>query len=542
MRTWLLALAACTGDGEADPCADAPTWDGFAEGYVQTWCLPCHSAIVTGPDRQGAPEGLDFDQWSEVYPYRDRFALRATGEVPEELGPMPPMGGVPQSQVELLGEWLACGANGHDDPPGPCDAPATTGPVAVASQAEADAWCSSVGPASAASVTVTGDAALGCLCAVDGELRVEGGRAEFPLLTSVDGDLVGRAGALSAPELARVGGAVEVAGSQVTEWATPSLADVGGRVAFDDAPALGSLELDHLHDVGGEMIVRGLPLLGSLHLPRLRSVGGDLVIEGLSGLTALTSTQSLESVRGSLILRQLPQLPVLDDWQFVFLYEVGGDVVIADNPAMLAIHGFPMLGCAGAFPSQIAPDCSADWAMPGSLIIEGNDALQQVPGFDNLEHIAGDLVLRDNATLDSVQGLIHLARIDGALVLEDLRTVANLSGFGALATAGELRMTRIGEVVSADFPRLTAIDRDLRVQECPKLSSILGFPLLTQVGGTFSVTNNVELVDISGFGPLQRVGGDFEVVDNPVLSTHVVESWLSAVDVGGSSTVSGNGP
>ncbi|MEQ1506952.1 MAG: hypothetical protein ABMB14_32290, partial [Myxococcota bacterium] len=69
----LVGLVGCAGrtdDGGDDgpsACDDAPGWHDFAEGYVATWCTPCHASAITGAARNGAPNGVDFDRWSDVY-------------------------------------------------------------------------------------------------------------------------------------------------------------------------------------------------------------------------------------------------------------------------------------------------------------------------------------------------------------------------------------------------------------------------------------------------------------------------------------------
>lgn len=45
---------------------EVATCEVAAEPVLRTWCTPCHSSSLTGADRSGAPEGLDFDTWERA--------------------------------------------------------------------------------------------------------------------------------------------------------------------------------------------------------------------------------------------------------------------------------------------------------------------------------------------------------------------------------------------------------------------------------------------------------------------------------------------
>ena len=113
---WLLvALHACAGTPGADSatdtssvagvdCAEAypVTWENWADGFFLTYCRACHSSTTT--DRQGAPEGLDFDTLNQV---RDQ-AVAIEDAVLIGLR-MPVGGGVFPDDLTLLADFLACG-------------------------------------------------------------------------------------------------------------------------------------------------------------------------------------------------------------------------------------------------------------------------------------------------------------------------------------------------------------------------------------------------------------------------------------------------
>ena len=91
----------------ADPtCSREPAldWDNFGHGFTATWCAGCHSSLLDGEDRRGAPVGVDLNDLVGVRQHADRYLARATGDAPT----MPPSGGPSDAEVAMAEEWLLC--------------------------------------------------------------------------------------------------------------------------------------------------------------------------------------------------------------------------------------------------------------------------------------------------------------------------------------------------------------------------------------------------------------------------------------------------
>ena len=108
----ILLLLACTGepaDSGVDTglCADAPitTWDNYGAGFVIQNCTSCHSA--TADNREGAPEGVDFDSVEEVWDQADRVLARVVTDAT-----MPPQGGLTEDDRYRVEVWLTCSEDG----------------------------------------------------------------------------------------------------------------------------------------------------------------------------------------------------------------------------------------------------------------------------------------------------------------------------------------------------------------------------------------------------------------------------------------------
>lgn len=101
------------GDPTGATCPDggtALTYEGFARPFMESYCLRCHGAAVTGADRQGAPADHNFDTQLEIVSFTDHIDWMAGGG-PDAINTlMPPSGPAPtEAERRQLSEWLACG-------------------------------------------------------------------------------------------------------------------------------------------------------------------------------------------------------------------------------------------------------------------------------------------------------------------------------------------------------------------------------------------------------------------------------------------------
>jgi hypothetical protein len=100
------------GTGATCPPLGAPTAQDFGTAFMQTYCLGCHSASLTGPARQGAPEGIDFDTLEDVRRQAAVIDAHAAAGPNGAHTAMPPASRAQptRQERERLGQWLACGA------------------------------------------------------------------------------------------------------------------------------------------------------------------------------------------------------------------------------------------------------------------------------------------------------------------------------------------------------------------------------------------------------------------------------------------------
>ena len=86
------------------------TYENFAQGFFEDYCLSCHSSSVTGNDRNDAPEDVNFDTLAGILAEADEIDSLAAAGPDSTNKEMPDGGGAKPSDNERrqLGEWLAC--------------------------------------------------------------------------------------------------------------------------------------------------------------------------------------------------------------------------------------------------------------------------------------------------------------------------------------------------------------------------------------------------------------------------------------------------
>ena len=91
----------------AETCESQPwSWQNTGEPFMRTWCTQCHHSDLAEADRQGAPVGVDLESHADAVAWADRIEARVWADG----APMPPAGGPSQGELDVLAEWLACGA------------------------------------------------------------------------------------------------------------------------------------------------------------------------------------------------------------------------------------------------------------------------------------------------------------------------------------------------------------------------------------------------------------------------------------------------
>ena len=102
---WILFAWGCGGETEPPTCPDPPTYIRDVRPITQRLCLPCHDSALPVDRRNGAPVGLDFDDFARIQPNAAAFADAMTS------GRMPPQGQGVATPAErsTVSQWRSCG-------------------------------------------------------------------------------------------------------------------------------------------------------------------------------------------------------------------------------------------------------------------------------------------------------------------------------------------------------------------------------------------------------------------------------------------------
>jgi hypothetical protein len=230
------------------------------------------------------------------------------------------------------------------------------------------------------------------LVGVGGDLRIEGA----PSLERLRGFT----------QLEQVGGTLSVSGNASLGLLDgfDNLQRVEGDLVVADNPALfGESAFARIDSVGGALRIVDNPALGSLRGLALPREVGSLWLEGNDAMVTVTAFSRLESV-GDLRLVGLSAVTAIDG--FGVLAEVRGDLELRALPALsqLALGSPGLAAIGGRF--EVRGVGLEALTVPGGVrevgadvVIAENPALVDLTGLHALDRVEGDLVVTDNPAL-----------------------------------------------------------------------------------------------------------------------------------------------
>jgi Putative metal-binding motif len=107
---------------------------------------------------------------------------------------------------------------------------------------------------------------------------------------------------------------------------------------------------------------------------------------------------------------------------------------------------------------------------------------------------------------------------------------------------GSLTVTATALATLSDLSCVCGLDGDLTIQGNTDLTALAGLRDVWDVPGSLLIVDNALLTDLSGLGSLSTVGGDLTITGNLALDPADATAFAGAVTVGGTTTVSNNGP
>ncbi len=487
-----------------DDCSTTPTWESFGQGFLRTWCTPCHSSGLPEGARQGAPLGVDFDTYASTL----AFAGRLVPVAGSAGSSMPPAGGPSAEERARLLEWVRCDLPGVGSSSLACTDPVErTGPIEAG-----PSLCDDGDVHIRGDLTITDDTAP-CVCAVDGTLTAVGS-VQLPELQQAGAIDARMASQLSAPRLAALQGDL-LAGGDIAELDLPELTTIRGSLHISQAPLLSQVDFTLLSSVG-DLVIDEAELLTDFRPRRLRSVVGDLRLQTV-GLQDLGGFDSLHEVGGDLHLADLPA--VHDIAGFPLLTRVDGSLLITGLADLVGIEGLDALEELG-----------------GDLHIEGVPSLRALTGINALEAVGGDATLTGPTALEALRGLSSLQQAQH-LTLVDHPSLRTTPGLSQLERAG-ISLVDLPALSRTPAPRLVEADAIEVVRV--SLTVLDGWDGVTSTEALF-IEENPFLSQLDGLSQLGSVSGDAVLRDNLRWPPDLAWSFADGLDVEGALIVEGNG-
>ncbi len=173
-------------------------------------------------------------------------------------------------------------------------------------------------------------------------------------------------------------------------------------------------------------------------------------------------------------------------------------------------------------------------AVEGSLIVETNPELTEIPELSGLERIGGSLSISNNPELARIAGFPALVTVGGGVYVGENDALTSLTLGDALTSTSSLFLA-LNPLLREFRCQIVEVEDDVTVTGNSSLEG-LEMPALTGVGGTFVVTLNMRLRELD-FRALRSVDGVWQITDNPSLQ---VLTGFRALEQAGRVQVSGN--
>lgn len=351
------------------------------------------------------------------------------------------------------------------------------------------------------------------------------------------------------------------------------LRDIGGALSVERNTVLTSFDITGGGWIGGDVTVSHNPLLTYLRMGRdsLR-LSRNLVVEDNAALGSLSGLSKVFRVDGSVSVARNASLE--GGWASLIdsMPEgpgfIGGRFTVSQNPKLeefitdlegagegIYVMDNPLLYRFGVAKVEV---------LPGSLVLQRNPKLAELPGLAQLRVVGGDLTLED---LDvEVLHMEALSHVDGSFSFVGSHKVwgfaINLDNL--LSIGGDLRLTDNAALEVPDFLRLSIVGGGVYVARNPALKHLWGLDHLTkltvldvrdnpQLGSLLplaklswvddvSISHNAMLTSLQLSG-LEWVPSSLSITDNTSLPTCLAQGLLGQLERAPASayvTISGN--
>ncbi len=382
----------------------------------------------------------------------------------------------------------------------------------------------------------------------------------------------------------------------------PNCTEITGNLTVDAPGATNLNGLNNLLRVTGQVnIVHNNALTDLSGLGNIKTVGGNFWLADNTVLQTITGLSALEST-GTLYIGDNPQLTQIHSLSSL---KTSSSFRIENNPVLQTVGGFSSLNAAAHFRIINNPNLNSIVPMnaltniSGQLVIERNNALQNLNGLSNINTIGGLIQISDNNILSDIAALQNVSisnaglniRNNPALSVCDLPNICtymnnptsshprDISGnagncldIATLTAActkpicppGDVELLSQAHVNQfiIDYPNCTEIAGALLIgytsatdisdlTPLNNITKVVGGFIIAQVAmtnvnglsnltsvGRLQISNNPNLTNLDGLNKLNHIGGDISIFENAALAN--VDGLSGVTGIGGNINIRQN--
>lgn len=261
-------------------------------------------------------------------------------------------------------------------------------------------------------------------------------------------------------------------------------------------------ELHNLENIGGVFSITRNPLLTGLQpLAKLNTVGGIFLIRESNALLNLDGLNNLDNVGGFHISNNdaLLNLEGLNN-----LTLIRDELDLSENDALVNCSGLDAIDTIGTLNivnnrSLINLAGMESLRSVDNILIEDNQALENLIGLNGLTNISQDFTLTNNDVLLNLVGLNSLQNISRDFIIENNDLLENLSGLNNLDNVGDSEDDKFSIISNGS------------------LSSLIGMNAMIKFIASFKVEDNNSLGGLSGLDNIVKAT-DIDLINNNLLS------------------------
>jgi len=262
--------------------------------------------------------------------------------------------------------------------------------------------------------------------------------------------------------------------------------------------------------INGDLFINevGGPINSLSPLQNITTIQGHFGISNVFNLNDLSGLESLSFVGGFFAINtsNLENIDALGS-----LIHIGGDLSLLENlfADLSSLNNLNYLG--------------------GNFIYSTDNLISENFDFDpNLINIAGDVNIDFTGNNVNLYGFSTVTQINGDLIIDGNESIDSLSGFNNLTTAGDNFILKNLDITSVNgFNNLNSISNDIIILNNNNLTNLDNFNQLNSVGGDLEINENDSLLNLDGLQGLTFVNDNLEITYNNTLNSI---SGISAID------------